>query len=35
MTTGHQTESSFNHHLGINETELLDWYQRTTRKRMA
>ena len=24
MTTGHQTESSFNHYLGINEAELLD-----------
>lgn len=35
MTTGHQTESSFNHYLGINEAELLDWYRRTARKRVA
>jgi hypothetical protein len=35
MTTGHQTESSFNHYLVINEAELLDWYRRTARKRVA
>ncbi|GAB3726200.1 hypothetical protein GCM10027594_07870 [Hymenobacter agri] len=35
MTTGHQTESSFNHYLGINEAELLDWYRRTARKKVA
>lgn len=35
MTTGHQTESSFNHYLGIDEAELLDWYRRTARKRVA
>lgn len=35
MTTGHQTESSFNHYLGINEAELLDWHRRTARKRVA
>jgi hypothetical protein len=35
MTTGHQTESSFNHYLGVNEAELLDWYRRTARKRVA
>ncbi|WP_210516458.1 hypothetical protein [Hymenobacter terricola] len=35
MTTGHQTEASFNHYLGINEAELLDWYRRTARKRVA
>jgi hypothetical protein len=32
MTTGHQTESSFNHYLGIDEAELLTWYRRTARK---
>ncbi|WP_201979273.1 tyrosine-type recombinase/integrase [Hymenobacter rubidus] len=32
MTTGHQTEASFNHYLGINEAELLAWYRRTARK---
>jgi integrase len=32
MTTGHQTESSFNHYLGVNEAELLAWYRKTARK---
>ncbi|MDO7853194.1 tyrosine-type recombinase/integrase [Hymenobacter convexus] len=32
MTTGHQTEASFNHYLGVNEAELLDWYRRTARQ---
>jgi len=35
MTTGHQTEASFNHYLGINEAELLDWYRSTARKKVA
>jgi integrase len=32
MTTGHQTEASFNHYLGINEGELLDAYRKTARR---
>jgi hypothetical protein len=35
MTTGHQTEASFNHYLGINEAELVAWYRCTARKRAA
>jgi integrase len=31
MVTGHQTESSFNAYLGIEEGELLDWYRKTAR----
>ena len=32
MTTGHQTESSFNLYLGIDEAELLTWYRKTARR---
>jgi len=32
MTTGHQTESSFNHYLGSNEAELLAAYRKTARR---
>ncbi|WP_310397288.1 hypothetical protein [Hymenobacter sp.] len=32
MTTGHQTEASFNLYLGIDEGELLTWYRKTARK---
>jgi integrase len=32
MTTGHQTEASFNLYLGIDEAELLTWYRRTARR---
>jgi integrase len=32
MTTGHQTEASFNHYLGIDEHELLAWYRKTARR---
>jgi integrase len=32
MTTGHQTEASFSHYLGVNEAELLAWYRRTARQ---
>ncbi|HEX8656806.1 MAG TPA: tyrosine-type recombinase/integrase [Hymenobacter sp.] len=31
MTTGHQTEYNFNKYLGIDETELVEWYRRTAR----
>lgn len=28
MTTSHQTESNFNHYLGVNEVELLTWHHK-------
>ena len=31
MSTGHQADASFNHYLGIDETELLTWYRKTAR----